>query len=99
MAAHLAQPFLMRFCSAQSYQSVKPRVLAIIDAIIGECRNSRLPPNKDSPGKSHGGSSGDDRWRVYVTGHSMGGAHATLCAYELGVSDLGFLHSYLTNQG
>lgn len=27
------------------------------------------------------GSQGE--WRVYVTGHSLGGALATLCAYEL----------------
>ena len=25
----------------------------------------------------------EDPWSVYVTGHSLGGALATLCAYEL----------------
>ncbi len=61
----------------QAYQSVKPRVLDIFDEIIGECVNSRSPA---------AGKSNDDRWRVYLTGHSMGGALATLCAYELTVS-------------
>lgn len=56
---------------------MKPRVLDIFDEIIGECVNSRSPA---------GGESEDGRWRVYLTGHSMGGALATLCAYELAVS-------------
>lgn len=28
-------------------------------------------------------SAGNEPWEVYVTGHSLGGALATLCAYEL----------------
>jgi dipeptidyl aminopeptidase/acylaminoacyl peptidase len=71
---------------------VKPRVLDILDEIIGECRNSRLQPKQDAlaaAGKRAAAAGddqpGDDRWRIYVTGHSMGGAHATLCAYELAV--------------
>lgn len=56
---------------------MKPRVLDIFDEIIGECVNSRSPGGNESE---------DDRWRVYLTGHSMGGALATLCAYELAVS-------------
>ena len=31
------------------------------------------------------GGERDERWSVYLTGHSMGGALATLCAYELAV--------------
>ncbi|EIE18845.1 alpha/beta-hydrolase [Coccomyxa subellipsoidea C-169] len=64
----------------EAYQSVKPRVLDIFDEIIGECVNSRSPA---------AGKSNDDRWRVYLTGHSMGGALATLCAYELAARDYG----------
>ena len=30
----------------------------------------------------------DEAWHIYVTGHSMGGALATLAAYELSVSPL-----------
>lgn len=56
---------------------MKPRVLDIFDEIIGECVNSRI---------QSGNKSEDDMWRVYLTGHSMGGALATLCAYELAVS-------------
>jgi nuclear pore complex protein Nup85 len=29
------------------------------------------------------GASPDDPWVIWVTGHSLGGALATLCAYEL----------------
>ena len=29
-----------------------------------------------------------ERWHIYTTGHSMGGALATLCAHELAVSHL-----------
>lgn len=28
---------------------------------------------------------GDSHWQVFTTGHSMGGAMATLCAHELAV--------------
>ena len=28
-----------------------------------------------------------ERWHIYTTGHSMGGALATLCAHELAVSN------------
>lgn len=28
---------------------------------------------------------GSDQWHIYTTGHSMGGALATLCAHELAV--------------
>jgi dienelactone hydrolase len=89
-------------CWPQAYQSVKPRVLDILDEIIGECANSRrgggsgggemsrsLPPKSAAAAAAAAvgvaGDGADDSWRVYVTGHSMGGAHATLCAYELAV--------------
>lgn len=81
----------MIFPVLQSYQSVKPRVLDILDEIIGECVNSRTQSQRDALADraadgGGGGQSEDDRWRIYVTGHSMGGAHATLCAYELAVT-------------
>jgi len=47
---------------------VRPQVFRLLDAIIAS-------------GDEGTASAGD--WHVYVTGHSLGGALATLCAYEL----------------
>ena len=72
----------------QAYQSVKPRILDIIEEIVGECVND--PEKRPGPLKKVGdqisGRADDQRWRIFVTGHSMGGSKATLCAYELAVS-------------
>jgi surfactin synthase thioesterase subunit len=51
-----------------AYDSVRPQVFRLLDAIIAS-------------GDEGTASAGD--WHVYVTGHSLGGALATLCAYEL----------------
>lgn len=53
-----------------AYDSVRGRVFGLLDALT-----------RDAPGAPAGGP-----WRVYVTGHSLGGALATLCAYELATS-------------
>jgi alpha-beta hydrolase superfamily lysophospholipase len=29
-------------------------------------------------------SNDDQKWQIYVTGHSLGGALASLCAFEIG---------------
>ena len=71
----------------QAYQSVKPRILDIMAEIVGECVND--PEKRPGPLKKVGdqisGKADDERWRIFVTGHSMGGSKATLCAYELAV--------------
>jgi hypothetical protein len=71
----------------QAYQSVKPRVMDIMAEIVGECVNEpqqrRTVLNK--LGAQITGKAEEQRWRIFVTGHSMGGAKATLCAYELAV--------------
>lgn len=55
--------------------------------IIGECVND--PGQRPGPLKKVGdrisGKADDQQWRIFVTGHSMGGSKATLCAYELAV--------------
>ena len=71
----------------QAYQSVKPRVMDIMAEIVGECVNDpqkrRTVLNK--VGAQITGKADEQRWRIFVTGHSMGGSKATLCAYELAV--------------
>ena len=71
----------------QAYQSVKPRILDIMAEIVGECVNDfekRSGPLK-KVGDQISGKADEERWRIFVTGHSMGGSKATLCAYELAV--------------
>ena len=59
-----------------------------MDEIVGECVND--PEQRPNPiskfGSQISGDADEERWRIFVTGHSMGGAKATLCAYELAVS-------------
>ena len=43
-----------------------------------------LPPDaKDSSDNNSGGGSVHEGWSIYVTGHSLGGALATLMSFEL----------------
>ncbi|WCJ24161.1 triglyceride lipase triglyceride lipase [Euphorbia peplus] len=56
-----------------AYDSVRTRIISIIKQSIGYNDNGEEPPVK---------------WRVYVTGHSLGGALATLLALELSSSQL-----------
>ena len=59
-----------------------------MDEILGECVND--PDQRPGPvsrlGSQISGGDDEERWHIFVTGHSMGGAKATLCAYELAVS-------------
>ncbi|KAJ4841915.1 hypothetical protein Tsubulata_013354 [Turnera subulata] len=56
-----------------AYDSVRIRILSIIKQLIGYDNDEAEPPFK---------------WHVYVTGHSLGGALATLLALELSSSQL-----------
>ncbi|CAK7327354.1 unnamed protein product [Dovyalis caffra] len=56
-----------------AYDSVRIRIISIIKLLIGDTYNGAEPPFK---------------WHVYVTGHSLGGALATLLALELSSSQL-----------
>ena len=71
----------------QAYQSVKPRIIDIVSEIVGECVNEpeKRPSALKKVGDHISGKADDQRWRIFVTGHSMGGSKATLCAYELAV--------------
>eukprot|EP00850_Spirogloea_muscicola_P010269 SM000060S19601 [mRNA] locus=s60:50121:56863:- [translate_table: standard] len=51
----------------QCYESVRSRLLALLEAVV-------MPKSDDSGGKP---------WHVYTTGHSLGGALATLFAKEV----------------
>jgi hypothetical protein len=57
-----------------AFDSVRPRVLAALDDARGAGARARAAGAAASP---------DDGWHVYVTGHSLGGALATLFAGEL----------------
>ncbi|KAJ6721658.1 hypothetical protein OIU85_024720 [Salix viminalis] len=56
-----------------AYDSVRIRIISIIKLLISYIDNGAEPPFK---------------WHVYVTGHSLGGALATLLALELSSSQL-----------
>lgn len=54
-----------------SYDSLRHQVFRLVDAITAP-----------KGGAAAAGAPGTE-WRVFITGHSLGGALATLCAYEL----------------
>ncbi|XP_039060817.1 uncharacterized protein LOC120204873 isoform X2 [Hibiscus syriacus] len=56
-----------------AYDSVRIRIISLIKASVGYTEELMEPPH---------------RWQVYVTGHSLGGALATLLALELSSSKL-----------
>lgn len=82
----------------QAYEAVKDVILRIVDEILkgtGAGAADKLPKEektsllKDVQQKAEeafGQLDEHNRWHIYTTGHSMGGALATLCAHELAVS-------------
>lgn len=70
-----------------AYDSVKRRILGAVDDVIGAGSGSGKVDSADEGERalrSNGGN--DDRWHVFVTGHSLGGALCTLLAADLGAS-------------
>ena len=82
----------------QAYESVKDVILRIVDEVL-RSSEAETPDKTREQGKGSWledvqRKAGDvlgkvdctDGWHIYTTGHSMGGALATLCAHELAVS-------------
>jgi hypothetical protein len=72
-----------------AYDSVRSRVFAAVDDIIAHTPVV-VDDGKGSAGVGSGGAgpgaAGSGEWHVFITGHSLGGALATLFAAELGAS-------------
>ena len=73
-----------RACTAflRAYESVRARVFAAVDDVIAAETHAR---EDDHDARDDDHRRADDTWHVFVTGHSLGGALATLFACELGV--------------
>ena len=77
----------------RAYESVRARVFAAVDDVIEAEKLARARDDDDDDARDDS-ISGPDRgnsaaWHVFVTGHSLGGALATLFACELGRSARG----------
>lgn len=55
----------------QSFQSVRGALLQVLQTLL----TSRGAKNSTND---------DKKWQIYVTGHSLGGTLASLCAFEIG---------------
>lgn len=81
----------------QAYESVKDVILRIVDEILRASEADSSEEQQEGKDKSWlegvqekaqeavGKLDGSNEWHIYTTGHSMGGALATLCAHELAV--------------
>lgn len=58
----------------QQYDSIRPQVLGIIDTLLEE---------PAAEGEQQGNGEERPPWTVYITGHSLGAALATLCTFDL----------------
>ena len=70
----------------RAYESVRARVFAAVDDVIAAETHAR---EDDHDARDDDHDARDDTWHVFVTGHSLGGALATLFACELGQSASG----------
>jgi len=64
----------------EAFDSVRPRVFSAVDDAIG------AGPRAEALGWRSATRDAASGWRIWVTGHSLGGALATLCALELAAS-------------
>lgn len=81
----------------QAYESVSKVIMHTVDKIIqdggrgsGDEQQERgdkswLSNMQQTAENAVGKLQSDGNWHIYATGHSMGGALATLCAHELAV--------------
>ena len=69
------------------FRSVRCAVLQVLQALLAPtCRTQSRKSNGSSKKKEvkEWGKEKGKAWQIYTTGHSLGGALATLCAFELG---------------
>ena len=83
--------------SLQAYDSVKDVILRIVDRVLSVSEAESSDEQREGGDRSWlkgvqekaeeavGKLDGSDQWHIYTTGHSMGGALATLCAHEFAV--------------
>lgn len=62
-----------------AYRSVRTEILQLLDIMMREQQG--MGGNGDANGDDH--TNHHEGWTVYLTGHSLGGALSTLCAYDL----------------
>jgi hypothetical protein len=67
--------------------------LAALDSSPSGGSTPPRSPRVSTPGDSHYTGSSPRGWHVYFTGHSLGGALATLTAYELSIYKYGSRHT------
>ena len=70
----------------RAYESVRARVFAAVDDVIDALSKKNVVPENDADDADDADDDREPTWHVFVTGHSLGGALATLFACELGRS-------------
>lgn len=70
----------------RAYESVRARVFAAVDDVIDAGGSKKNVVLEDDADERNADDDREPTWHVFVTGHSLGGALATLFACELGRS-------------
>ena len=80
----------------ECFRSVRCAVLQVLQALLVPAPHTQHRPSNGSSRKKKEKREGTEevvekeenkeekKWQIYTTGHSLGGALATLCAFEIG---------------